>query len=207
MKKIAILIFVLSLFAMMTGCGSTNTVVSNAAAPAPNAAAPAPNAAAPAAPVTTAAVPSSGLDAQNAKQTALQAVGVSEDSAVFTKVWKDFDDGMQEWEIEFVSNGQKYEIDLNAADGSVRKSSCEPVERGIAAVGCISADEAKAAALQAAGISAEQATFIDVESDFDDGMQIWELKFIAPDGIHEIELNAANGSILEMSLEMAQIAQ
>ncbi len=220
MKKALGIIIFITLAVMLFGCGKKEeTKTETASAPVQQAAAQAvqettapavtETAAPAAAPVQQAAAPvqTSALDVNTAKAAAVKATGVPEDSVCFTKAWLDFDDGIQQWEIEFVSNGNKYEIDLNAADGSMIKNSMQPVENGAVLNGGISSDEAKSAALAAAGVNTPDVVFTKIKGDFDDGIQKWEIEFVSSGKKYEVELNAADGSPLEMSQEMLQIAQ
>lgn len=185
------------------------TAVPETAAPTAAAAETAAPAAVPETAAQQAAAPAQAtvLDVNTAKSAAVQTVGVPEDSVCFTKAWLDYDDGIQKWEIEFVSNGNKYEVDLNASNGSLLKNSMQPVENGLAVNGGISSEQAKSAALAATGVNAADAVFTKVKSDFDDGIQKWEIEFVTSGNKYEVELNAADGSPLEMSQEMLQIAQ
>jgi len=54
-----------------------------------------------------------------AKQIALERAGVAAEDAVFTKAHKDYDDGRQEYEIEFYVGATEYEMDVDAATGRV----------------------------------------------------------------------------------------
>lgn len=190
-KKLIVLVVSLSLIAVIAGCGNSNSGAVNQTQTE----------------TQPASVTGSLSDAKTAKARALQVADVSEDSAAFTKVWKETDDGVEQWEIQFVSNGQKYEIELNAADASVREQSSEAVIKGSAPGGCITADQAKSTALSATGVSADQAIFTEVKFETDDGIQKWELDFYEPNGKHDVELNAANGAVLESSVESVKMMQ
>ena len=64
--------------------------------------------------------------------------------------------------------------------------------------GALSLEDAKAAALAHAGLTASQATFTKQELDWDDGQQIYELEFYTAAGAeYEYEISAANGTVLK----------
>ena len=69
----------------------------------------------------TASGSSSDIGMDNAKSTALSHAGLSADSVTFSKVEQDMDDGRLVYEIEFYCNGQEYEYELLASDGSILK--------------------------------------------------------------------------------------
>lgn len=191
LNKIIVLIMACSLFVLLVGCGNADSGKTDQKESGSK---------------TETETGTSMTEVQTARSQALKAAGVSEDGVVFTKVWKETDNGIQKWEVEFVSNGQKYEVELNASDGSIRESSAKPVVQGSPAKGCISSDEAKAAALKEIGINANQATFTEIKFETDDGIQKWELEFVGIDGNkYDFKLNAANGSVLETSVESTQI--
>ena len=61
----------------------------------------------------------------------------------------------------------------------------------------IGEEEAKAIALEQAGVSAEEATFSYVELDRDDGQPVYELEFRAGDTEYEYEIHAETGRVLK----------
>ena len=63
-----------------------------------------------------------------AKKIALKDAGIPASSATFIKARLDRDDGRLEYEIEFVAGGNKYEYDIDAYSGRIRKSEVESVE-------------------------------------------------------------------------------
>lgn len=56
---------------------------------------------------------------EQAKEIALNHAGQSAASVTFTKAKLDHDDGMQIYDIEFISGGVEYEVEINAATGQV----------------------------------------------------------------------------------------
>lgn len=67
----------------------------------------------------------SPLTREEAVQAALYSAGVKEDQATFTKISMDRDDGRAVWEIDFVSGGIEYELDIDALTGRVLECSKE----------------------------------------------------------------------------------
>ena len=57
---------------------------------------------------------------EDAKRTALAAVNVTEDQAVFVKCANEFDDGREIIEVDFIIPGEmKYDFDIDANTGAV----------------------------------------------------------------------------------------
>lgn len=62
-------------------------------------------------------------------------------------------------------------------------------------------ESAKAIALSHAGLAEEEATFVKVELDYDDGVRLYELEFVTKTDKYEYEVKAADGMILKVSSE------
>ena len=59
------------------------------------------------------------LSLKQAKQAALDYVGVSVSEAVFTKAHRDYDDGRKVYEIEFFVDNVEYEMNVDVYTGTV----------------------------------------------------------------------------------------
>ncbi|MBD5461196.1 MAG: hypothetical protein HDR26_09705 [Lachnospiraceae bacterium] len=68
----------------------------------------------------------------------------------------------------------------------------------------ITLDAAKSAALSDAGVSAADAVFTKVKSDWDDGIVVYEIEFYTSAGEYEYKLDAATGAILDREVKMYQ---
>lgn len=157
---------------------------------------------------TTAAV-SGQITLDEAKAIALKHAGVDASEAVFTKAKLDYDDGIAEYDIEFVANNIEYEYEINADNGSILESSSEKVKQVMAttASGQITFDEAKDIALKHAGVSESEAVFTKTKQERDDGISKYDIEFIADNVEYDYEINAADGSILESSAEKLKQAK
>lgn len=60
-----------------------------------------------------------GVD--RAKQIALADAGFTEDQVWFTKLKRDYDDGLYLYEVEFVKDGLEYEYEIHAVSGKILK--------------------------------------------------------------------------------------
>ena len=65
----------------------------------------------------------------------------------------------------------------------------------------ISTDTAKAKALADANVSADKATFIKAEKDYDNGKVIYDIEFLTQSKKYEYEIDAATGAVVEKEIE------
>ncbi len=144
-----------------------------------------------------------GISAEKAKEIALNHAGVSAVNASFIKAELDTDDGVKVYEIEFTAGTTKYEYEIHAQTGAVLKSSTEATETANPPQGAtITAAEAKEIALNHAGVSAADASFIKVELDTDDGVQVYEVEFCVGATEYDYEINAQTGSVIHSESEI-----
>ena len=68
-----------------------------------------------------------GIDVEQAKQIATGHAGFNTSNVTFTKQKYDFDDGIAKWEIEFVVNTNKYEVEVSASNGAIVKYQVESI--------------------------------------------------------------------------------
>lgn len=139
----------------------------------------------------------------DAKNIALKHAGVDSAAATFIKVKLDIDNGISEYDIEFIVNSIKYEYEIKADDGAVLEFSVEPVYTApqTAASGNITLEEAKNFALQYANVQASSAVFIKTKREYDDGITKYDIEFTADNVRYEVEINASNGAVIEFSAE------
>ncbi len=145
-----------------------------------------------------------GIDLEAAKTIALQNAGVDSANVVFTKAELDYDDGVAEYEVEFVAGSTKYEYEISAADGTVLKSSQEAVEQisgGVSSQASISVEEAKKIALNYAKFTADQVVYTKSELDYDDGRAEYEIEFYAGGKEYSFTIDAVSGTVLEMEID------
>lgn len=152
-----------------------------------------------------------------AKTAALTASGVAQDNATFTKTQLEKDDGKTYYEIEFIdADGVQYEYDIDAVTGTViayesEKKGTAKAQSGQTATdasGEIDEATAKQTALDDAGLTADQVTFVKVEREQDDGVTKYEVEFYAKDTYteYDYEINAQTGAILAMDADAENYA-
>lgn len=153
------------------------------------------------APSATAAV--DNITAEEAKTAALNHAGLNASEVTFTKAELDYDDGRAEYEIEFYSESDEYEYDINAVTGSVIKYSKEALTLPAmnSSNGIITAEEAKNAALSHAGLNASEVTFTKAKLDYDDGRAEYEIEFNSSSDKYEYDINASTGKVIKYSKE------
>lgn len=148
-----------------------------------------------------------GLEA--AKNKALADAGVSASDVVFDEAKLDDDDGTAVYEIEFRTAEMDYEYEIDALTGEIRKRKQEAIEMTPdipADQQLIGLEAAKNKALADAGVSAENATFIKMKLDYDDGAPVYELEFLTVNAEYEYEIHGTTGAILEKESETIQNA-
>ncbi len=138
------------------------------------------------------------VSAAKAKEIALAHAGVSPSDASFIRAELDRDDGVQVYEIEFTAGTTEYDYEVDAQTGAILKSSAEALEAAKPPQGpVITADEAKEIALNHAGVSADSATFVKVELDTDDGVQIYDIEFTIDSAAYEYEVHGQTGAVIK----------
>ena len=143
------------------------------------------------------------ITAEEAKAAALKHAGLNASEVTFTKAELDYDDGIAEYEIEFYSASNEYEYDINATTGMVIKYSKEALEIPAmkASQDTITVDEAKAIALEYAGLNASDVKFTKAELDYDDGITEYEIEFRYGRKEYEFKIDAYSGEILEAEID------
>lgn len=153
---------------------------------------------------TSAETANPALTMEDAKAIALKEAQAEENAVFMTLLKVDREDGRREFEIEFIYNGVEYEYDIDAETGEVRKVSTETASGRKSEVDksqYLTMDEVKEKALAHAGIAAEEATFVEIEFDFDDGRAEYDVEFTAGGMVYELELDAASGEVLKYEME------
>ena len=148
------------------------------------------------------------ISLDKAKEIALSHAGLSADQVTFVKVNMDFDDGIQKYDIKFYCNGQEYDYEINSSNGQIIQfdydmeynyipnNNTTNYQSNVNTTANISVERAKEIALSHAGLSADQVTFVQVNMDFDDGIQKYEIEFYYNYREYSYEIDANTGNIL-----------
>ena len=156
---------------------------------------------------------------EEAEATALAHAGLTADQVTRLHTERDFDNGIEEFEVEFRHGDWEYDYTLRADTLEILKHSKEydppetkpvettpketqpaettPKETQPAETKRISAEEAKAIALAHAGLTADQVKGLRSEYDRDDGKPVYEIEFRVGNWEYDYEIHAETGKILD----------
>ncbi len=139
------------------------------------------------------------LTLEEAEAAALGHAGVSKSEVAAIESEFDHDDGVNVIEVEFYTSSYEYEYKINADDGHIIKFSREVLlwetPREV-----ISAEEAENIALEHAGLSRDDVTFIKTENDTDDARGKYEIEFICGGKKYEYDINTG-GDIIKYEID------
>ena len=136
---------------------------------------------------------------QKAQEIALADAGVAAGDALHLIVKPDWDDGVRIYEVEFCTASQEYDYEIHAETGDILSRDREAEWNGTAASGSttdIGEAKAKSVALNHAGISESDTSYIHAKKDWDDGRWVYDVEFWAGGKEYDYEILASNGTIL-----------
>ena len=150
---------------------------------------------------------SNRITLEEAKKVALDDAKLTAADVTFTKAKLDYDDGRAAYDIEFYSGAKEYDYEIDAATGRILEKDIDinddvnaPTE-GQDSQTYITAEQAKAAALSAAGFSASEVRGLKAEFDFDDGRAVYEVEFKKGIFEYDYEIDAVSGKVLKAEKE------
>lgn len=214
----ALVCSIMALLLAMTACGATPSVSSEtsaalSAAPSATAATAEPtveNTASPS-PVE-AAVPqevqpasASAITLEEAKAAALEDAGFAEADVTVQKTAQEYENGISVYDIEFLAGDAEYDYEINADTGEIYSKKVELRRGGIAeadpSAAQITEENAKAIALEHAGLAEADVTFTKTKLDMDDGLQVYEIDFRQGSTAYEYEIHSQTGEIIKSDME------
>ena len=146
---------------------------------------------------------------QKAQEIALADAGVAAEDALHLIVKPDWDDGVRIYEVEFYTASQEYDYEIHAETGDILSRDREAEWNGTAASGSsntgstasasttdIGEAKAKSVALNHAGISESDTSYIYAKKDWDDGRWVYDVEFWANGKEYDYEILASDGTIL-----------
>lgn len=152
-----------------------------------------------------------GISLKEAKNIALKHAGISSSEATFVKAKKDYEDGIQVYEIEFYSGNTEYDYELRVSNGEIISYDKDIENYSIPSKNSgssqtpssnyIGGDKAKSIALKDAGLSSSSVTFTKAKLDREDGVRVYEIEFFTSDKEYEYEINASSGKIRDKDVE------
>ncbi len=154
------------------------------------------------------AIPGVNITVDQARKTALDHAGLSEQDVVFVKSWLDVDDGRLVYEVEFYSGAKEYDYDIDAATGAIL-SMDQDIEGDFPALQALAAgnqpgiteEQARQAALAHAGLNESDVVFARTGLDFDDGRLIYEVEFYSGVQEYDYDIDARTGAVLSFDQE------
>ena len=151
-------------------------------------------------------IPENVIDKDSALNIALGHAGVALEDA--TDIHIDFDDDDAEYEIEFMVGYTEYDYDVDAITGEILNFDREGEHVSAPEFSkpddseLIGRDAAKAAALEHAGVSANDVVDFEIDLDDDNGEMVYEIEFKCGDTEYEYDINALDGSVIRHSSEI-----
>lgn len=159
---------------------------------------------------STASVVSVDIGEEEAKRIALEHAGLAEADVTFVRVNLDWDDGRQEYEVEFYKDNTEYDYDIDAATGEIRSFDSDAeyytpgqtTQNSGVSSAQITEDQALSAALAHAGLSQSDISRLKVELDYDDGRTKYELEWNVDRTEYSYEVDASTGEIISYEKEL-----
>ena len=136
---------------------------------------------------------------QKAQEIALADAGVAAGDALHLIVKPDWDDGVRIYEVEFYTASQEYDYEIHAETGDILSRDREAEWNGTTASASttdIGEAKARSVALNHAGISESDTSYIYAKKDWDDGRWVYDVEFWADGKEYDYEILASDGTIL-----------
>lgn len=141
------------------------------------------------------------VDEAKAQEIALAHAGVNAADATITKSKLDYDDGRQVYELEWYSNGAKYDYEVAVATGEIVNSGYE-AKTVVGTGNSATVSEATAKQTALARVSgATEKNIYEWKLDYDDGRPEYEGKIIYGGTEYEFTIDATSGNITEWDAE------
>ena len=139
------------------------------------------------------------ISKEDAKAAAIAHAGVTADSLKDYECELDKDNSAYVYEIDFQSGAYEYEYKINAATGAeirFHKERDDDYVDSSASAAYISKEEAKAAALTHAGLSADAIRDLEIELDTEKGTAVYEVDFESAGIEYSYKIDAVSGAVL-----------
>ena len=168
------------------------------------------------------------IGSEKAQQIALENAGLSADSVTFIRTHLDYDDGRAEYEVEFYQRNMEYDYDIDAVSGTIlsydHDAEYYDVEQHASGTGngsgstvgsvssntgtasaagteYITAEAAKQAALQHAGVSESDTCRMETGFDYEHGMAVYEIEWKVDWTEYSYEINASTGEVVSYEMD------
>ena len=149
------------------------------------------------------------IDATAAENAALADAGVSREQALLRLTETETEHGIAVFDVEFSSEGLRYEYWIGAQDGAIVKRSWELTSEEVlrraagqdAAADVLGEARAQAIALACADLTEEDATVAEVSLDREDGLRLYEVTFYTTTAEYEYDIDAVSGEPVAERIE------
>ena len=147
------------------------------------------------------------ISADAARTAALSSAGVSAQAATFTGTDLTDRDGVRYYLVAFTADGASYTSQVDALTGVVIQTESAPLTQSAPAEQVVTAEAAKAKALEHAGLTEADVTFIKAELDRENGRTVYDVEFYTADyKEYDYEIDAASGEILSFDYDAEHYA-
>lgn len=199
MKRIKVLMmstFMITLCLVGCGSGGNNTSGAN------------PQGSVTSTPQAEVQTPSSTVGAviseEEAKKIALQDAGLAEEEITGIRVKLEYDNGIQEYEVDFYAADKEYDYEIHAETGAILRKDMEienDFHKSDTLAARISEEEVIKLALEKVPGASEKD--VRIHLDHDDGKTIYEGSIVYEGVEYDFEIDADSGVILEWEKEIA----
>lgn len=142
------------------------------------------------------------ISEDDAKKIALKDANVSESEVNGIRINQKIDDGMSLYEVDFYAGNKEYEYEISAQDGSIRSKDTD-IDNDFGSTAQnnagVSLDKAKKTALSKVKGATEKD--IRIHSEYDDGRQIYEGSIVYKDMEYDFEIDSETGNIISWEAE------
>lgn len=148
------------------------------------------------------------ISASRAKKIALRDAGLKEKDVTFVKVQLEYEDGRQEYDVEFYKGNVEYDYEIDARNGRILDVDWDiedfviPAPKPQPPANLIGDAKAKQIALNHAGLREKDVTFVKVKLDYEDGIQVYDVEFYYGNYEYDYEIDAGNGRILDVDRDI-----
>ena len=147
------------------------------------------------------------ISADAARTAALSSAGVSAQAATFTGTDLTDRDGVRYYLVAFNADGASYTSQVDALTGVVIQTESAPLTQSAPAEQVVTAEAAKAKALEHAGLTEADVTFIKAELDRENGRTVYDVEFYTADyKEYDYEIDATTGEVVGFDWEVEGFA-
>ena len=140
------------------------------------------------------------IGVERAKSIALNHAGLSASDVTFVRSVLEYDNGRAEYEVEFWKDNVEYDYEIDASTGNILSADRDiegyTIPQQSQSSNDIGVEQAKTIALNHAGVSASNASFVFAQLDYENGRRVYEVEFYSGNTEYDYEIDAADGSVL-----------